>query len=601
MEIGKLMNPMLVPPLGKMHRRNTEALPRWAESRGLVTAQGSDVLTDGPRLLSTAGDISDELLACLKEDILTRRIGRGLRTLERCAHLIDSFDPRGRNSAPFLGLLAQWVELGFDGRNPELLMGLLGEYDKDARFRLPLSEYIHIRMAEGMAATSMGAVDVAIGHFDTVLALSADIGDWEHQVLAHHSKAGCHQCKGENDIALAYAVKARELALGRGEQLIAAVIRVQESWLLFLKDKRTEAVQALEEAEDVLADTDDYVTLGNIQSTRAQILRRQGRYARAVGYFRRAIEQFQKRDADHQNLAGALMNTAQAQRLVADQFRRKIDSDAARRHQTAPDPAVAAARQSLHDKLRQLHEDAVCNLGRASQIYERTQNDRGRATVHLNRGYLALDRGQWDDAAEEAAKAFALSARMQDYVTMAQSRTLQCMIENARVEEGVDDLSDPGSHAQAAHDYARDAIELATRTHNQRLLAHVYIWYGLTLANDFFNSRNDAREALSQAKKYFDAGFYSEPEGDPVWEDLQKLNARLLENAGVNATVLEWSNGHVGRKKFRQLEQDFADLIIPRVWEQEDRKVSRVAARLSISRKKVRQVLFRLALHDESP
>jgi tetratricopeptide (TPR) repeat protein len=598
--MGKLMNSMLVPPVGKTHGRGTEALPRWAESRALRTAQASDVLTDENRLLSTAGDISDELLACLKEDMLTRRIGRGLRTLERCAYLIDSFDPLGKNSAPFLGLLAQWVELGFGRRNPELVMRLLGEYGKDARFRLPLSEYMHIRMVEGIAALSIGAVDVAVGHFDTVLALSADIGDWEHQVLANHSKASCHHCKGENDSALAYAVKARELALGRGEQLMAAVIRVQESWLLFLKDKRPEAVQALEGAEAVLADTDDYVTLGNIQATRAQILHRQGRYAPAVVYFRRAIEQFQKRDADHPNLARALMNTAHAQRLVADQFRRKIDSDAARRHQTVPHPVAAAARQPLHDKLRQLHEDAVCNLDSAYRIYERIQNDRGRAAVHLNRGYLALDRGRWDDAVEEAGKAFALSAQMQDYSTMAQSRTLQCMVENARVEEGVEDFTDPGSHAQTAHDYARDAIELATRAQNRRLLAHVYIWYGLTLANDFFNLRKDAREALSQAKTFFDAGVYPEAEGDPVWEDLQKLNARVLEKAEVNATLLEWSNGNVGRKKFRQLEQDFADLIIPRVWEQEGRKVSRVAARLSISRKKVRQVLARLALHEES-
>jgi DNA-binding NtrC family response regulator len=64
----------------------------------------------------------------------------------------------------------------------------------------------------------------------------------------------------------------------------------------------------------------------------------------------------------------------------------------------------------------------------------------------------------------------------------------------------------------------------------------------------------------------------------------------------MNATLLAWSHGQVGDKTFQQLEEDFADIVIPKVWEQEERKVSRVAKRLSISPKKVRRVLERLGL-----
>jgi DNA-binding NtrC family response regulator len=53
----------------------------------------------------------------------------------------------------------------------------------------------------------------------------------------------------------------------------------------------------------------------------------------------------------------------------------------------------------------------------------------------------------------------------------------------------------------------------------------------------------------------------------------------------------EWSQGLIGDKTFRQITEDFAHIIIPKVWEREERKVSRVAARLSISPKKVRRVL----------
>jgi DNA-binding NtrC family response regulator len=37
--------------------------------------------------------------------------------------------------------------------------------------------------------------------------------------------------------------------------------------------------------------------------------------------------------------------------------------------------------------------------------------------------------------------------------------------------------------------------------------------------------------------------------------------------------------------------EEFARIVIPKVWEREDRKVARVAKKLSISPKKVRRIL----------
>jgi len=42
--------------------------------------------------------------------------------------------------------------------------------------------------------------------------------------------------------------------------------------------------------------------------------------------------------------------------------------------------------------------------------------------------------------------------------------------------------------------------------------------------------------------------------------------------------------------------EDFAQLVIPKVWEKEGRKVSRVASKLSISPKKVRRILSKVGL-----
>jgi hypothetical protein len=49
----------------------------------------------------------------------------------------------------------------------------------------------------------------------------------------------------------------------------------------------------------------------------------------------------------------------------------------------------------------------------------------------------------------------------------------------------------------------------------------------------------------------------------------------------------------VGTKTFEQITDEFAEFIIPRVWEREGRKVSRVATRLSMSQKNVRRILIR--------
>jgi len=42
--------------------------------------------------------------------------------------------------------------------------------------------------------------------------------------------------------------------------------------------------------------------------------------------------------------------------------------------------------------------------------------------------------------------------------------------------------------------------------------------------------------------------------------------------------------------------EEFAEMIIPKVWEREGRKVSRVATRLSVSPKKVRRILKQAGL-----
>ena len=75
---------------------------------------------------------------------------------------------------------------------------------------------------------------------------------------------------------------------------------------------------------------------------------------------------------------------------------------------------------------------------------------------------------------------------------------------------------------------------------------------------------------------------------------MQLLRAKFLHKGSVDPTLKAWSQGSVGTKSFRQINDEFAEIVIARVFEREGRKVSRVAERLKMSPKKVRKILARV-------
>ena len=465
------------------------------------------------------------------------------------------------------------------------------------RARLPLHGYLHLRMAEGLVAMAEESTEEALHHFEFVLSLEQEIDDQELLSIANFWKGRCLRMKGEYDQALAFALKGRDLALKLGHAPMGAVMRVLESWLLFQRGNAKEAVEILRNAETILSKSDDYLTLGNIHSSYGRIARRQGRHQHALESFTTAIALYRRLDPQHRNVARSLNNMAYVKRLIALQLQRKIDTEAARRRKAAARGAAAngAGKPSYRVRFEKLHQEALTELSEAQAIYERYGNHHGLGSVHLNYGYLHLDNGDLEDAEREAVTAFRLGEARHDHILMARSRLLCCMIENARVEEGIGESTEPGNHARLAQDFAQEAVELAKRTQNRRLLAYAHIWQGLTCSNRFFNDLESARLFYDQAVT-LSKGVHAEG----AWEDLQTLKTRVLRTGSVNPTLRAWSQGSVGDKTFQQITEEFAELIIPKVWEREGRKISRVAARLSISPKKVRRILGRVGRRKPS-
>ncbi|HEV2988471.1 MAG TPA: tetratricopeptide repeat protein [Candidatus Angelobacter sp.] len=543
-------------------------------------------MATSPRTKKTF-EIPGSLLQNLKEHVVTRQVSNGIALLNANAQLFHSLDPAQPNAAGFVGYVAQWVDIGY--RDPKLLQQLLERFPSALKSKLPVCDYLKLRMAEGLYALLRDEPDVALFHFDLVLSMHNEIEDKELVAIAHFWNARCHRKKGAYDAALKHTLLGRELAGSLGFDRMAAVMRVLESWLHFQKGNRREATRILEKAEQVLRDTDDDITLGNIYSAHGRMIRRQGRYNEALKFFSKAIEHYHKRNSQHRNLARSLTNIAYVQRLAAIQISKQIDADSAKRRKAgAPSGTGASGRKKSHwEQYEQLRAEAFANLEQAEKIYRHHNHHHGIGSIYENRGLLYLDIGDLDNASTQAALAYSVGKEESDSILMARARLLQCTIENAKLEEEIEGSAHSWEHVQTARDYAREAVEAARQTQNQRLLARAYIWRGLIACSS--NDIEDAKHCCDMASSFLKSVDY-----DDLWEELQLLKQKVVPKGNIDPLLRSWSQGITGEKSFQQMTEQFAELVIPRVWEKEGKKISRVATRLSISPKKVRRILAHL-------
>jgi tetratricopeptide (TPR) repeat protein len=519
-----------------------------------------------------------DLLDGLRGDLGMRRIGSGMSRLDDHWTKTGRLHSRSPDAAGVLCYVAQWVDAGW--RSVDVVQDGLGAFPKGRRLSLSLMNYAYVLMAEGVVWVAEENVDRALANFSLVLSLGAEITDPMVLALAHFWSSRCSRKTGEYEKALQHVGEGCRQATEAGMAPMAAAMRVAESWLLFQKGKLRDALKLLGEADTVLRETDDYITRGNIQSSYGRMYRREGRYDLALRHFSNAIDEYGKRDTEHRNLARSLANMGYVERLIALQLRKRIDADAAQRRRSEPD---------VRRDYESMQAQALFHLNRATEIYQIHSHHRGAGTVCVNRGHLHLDSGDLQKADDEAREAYKLGEEKHDYILMARARLLECMVENTKLDEGIED---PAWVAHLALEAAKEAVELARRTENRRLLARALIWHGLTICATSPGSLDAARELSEQA-----GSLLKNEVQDHIWEDLQLLKTRVVGGGSMDATLHAWSQGVVGNRSFQQLTEDFADLIIPKVWEHENRKVARVSKRLSISPKKVRRVLARLGLH----
>lgn len=522
----------------------------------------------------------------LREDLLLHRIGSAVRRLGTHRSVVDLCGPQTKNAARFLAQLALWADRGVV--EPAVIRELITRYHKTPLEELSVSDYVHLQIAEGCACTWEQKYENAVKRFKLVLAIENELRDKELIAMATFCIGRCYRRLGRYEPALKYLARARDMAAQLKLPEMVAHIRIGEGLTLLQAGRIEESARVMALAEVVLAKTDDYTSRANIDCISGAIACRNGRYEEALHRYSNGIELYRKRNPRHEDIANSMVEIALIKRVIALELRDKLDTEVVQARKVPAADATRSGRNARLSKevLRQLRDDAFQYLHQAREFYEREGDVMGDARVRIAFGYLYLDKGDMDVAASSAASVAQLADARNDRTLKASARILQSTIERAKCEDEILGRSTPRENAQAALAYAIEAVECAKGSQNARLLAETYIVLASALLVAPSGNLHEAQQACDQAAALLKA----DPD-EYLRRELQFSLHKLREAGGIDLALRELSLGAVGNKTFRQITEEFAAIVVPKVWAREGRKIYRVAARLSMSPKKVRKIL----------
>ncbi len=516
-----------------------------------------------------AGISEEALVEGLERALFDRDIREGFSLLDAAFSSAERTAETTFASASMLLCIAQWADLGY--RNPALLERFTAEVASIDKAQLRLFDYLKLRIVESYQALAAEHPEHTIEVLDLVLRMAGEglLNDYLH-FLVHFWKGRAHRKQGEYERASIHILAARLAAEHANAPRLVAVTKIHESWLAFQSGKRQYAFQLLDEAEEVLRPTGHMLSLGNIESARGRFVRRSGEYQRALGHFEAAIALYEASCPDHPNVARALVNAAYAKRLIALELQ----------------PRKGHANGAVHARSLAAAREALELLQKAESIYALHHHQSGTGSVLVNAAHIHLESGDIDRAATEAQRGYDLGYQRRDPILMARSTAVLSAVNLAQSEEQVGEQPEIARHANLAIEHADTAIELARQTQNKRLLCEAYLARGMAAASEFAQDWETAKDYAAKA-----AALLSGDDRDHLTKQLASLRTKLVDMTRVDELLRAWSDGEIGGKSFQQVQEEFAGLIIPKVWLRSGKNISSVAKALSISPKKIRRIL----------
>lgn len=505
------------------------------------------------------------------ETALCRRDGAtGFQLLDQFNTEIRQTSPFASHAASLILCIAQWIDIGYT--KIDVFDDLYGQFQTFDTSRIPMIDFLRLQLAEAFRASSQERDNEALQYLEVVRLAGQHILPSYLTFLTAYWTGRLLRRKGEYEKALGFIRSAQAIALEMDAARLVAVTKIHESWLVFQKGEQSTAFNLLDEAQRELAPTGHFLSLGNIESARGRFVRRSGEYTRALRHFENAICFFSEMTPEHVNLARALVNAAYVKRLIALDFRARQQA--------------LRTKGKQHERHLRIVAEALQLLARARAIYAHHHHQGGTGSVLVNTGHLHLDVGDITRADEEANNAFLLGEKRHDTILMARARTLQSAVELERADEELGDEQDAALHTHLAVERAMEAIQLAQGTQNRRLLAEAYLARGNAATQSLLQEWDVARDFLARASELLTSG-----DKDHLLQELSSLRAKIVQATTIDERLRRWSGGDLDGESFQQVEEAFAEVVIPKVWIKYGKSVTRVAEALSISPKKVRRIL----------
>ena len=518
--------------------------------------------------MAHAGLTEEQLVQGLQTALVQRNIREGFGLLDAAFPAGPEVSPADVSSVSLLLCIAQWADLGY--RNTKLLEAFAARVQRIDKSQLRLLDYLKLRITEAYQTLAAEHPEQTIEILDLVLRIDDGLLDGYLHFLVNFWKGRAHRKQGEYEQASIHILAGRAAAEQANAPELVAVTKIHESWLAFQNGKRQYAFQLLDEAEAALRPTGHTLSLGNIESARGRFVRRSGEYARALRHFEAALALYETNCPDHPNVARALVNAAYVKRLIALELQ----------------PRQGQASGAIHARSLTAAREALELLQRAEEIYALHHHQSGTGSVLVNAAHIHLESGDIDRAATEAQRAYDLGEARRDPILKARAKSVQSAVDLARSEEQLGDQPEIALHASLAVEHAETAIALARQTQNKRLLCEAYIARAMAAASDFTQDWETAKDYAGKA-----AALLSGDDRDHLFRQLGSLKVRLVGATRVDELLRKWSDGQIGDKTFQQVQEEFAELVIPKVWLRSGKNISSVAKTLSISPKKVRRVL----------
>jgi hypothetical protein len=233
---------------------------------------------------------------------------------------------------------------------------------------------------------------------------------------------------------------------------MVAVAHGTEGWLLMQLGCAPEALAAWEAAQGYLQGTEDWTVLGNIRFSQARHLCHRDQQVEARSALREAAELYSRCQPPHRNLRRVFLESANLDLRMASAER---DSSRAKGLRDSAGGLIVQAEELLkNDKLDTRNHGRLL-LARVNQILSGPNPSLLKAR---NLGQEACD----------------LAERCDDKIIKARA-----LYKQARIEaEAAEFADDPPRLRLLACRYAIEALELAQRFHNHRLLARLHTFLG---------------------------------------------------------------------------------------------------------------------------